>query len=108
MINTCKGIALLFPSGKQFVENFCVGFRGGVEQDHCPVMGAGQKLIHGIFPGGLLIVIPVGIGKAPKNCFIAQLLCQLQIFFAVDPLGWPIVFWELIAGNLPEQAFYFR
>ena len=52
-----EGVAQFFPTGKQFVQNGCVGFGGGVEQHHRAVVDPGQKFVEGLLLRGLGIVV---------------------------------------------------
>ena len=63
-----------------------------MQQHHRAVVGPGQELPEGFLLGGLGIVFPVHIGKAPEYRFVAQFLGHFQIFLAVDALGRPVEF----------------
>ena len=79
-----------------------------MEQHHGAVVGAGNELGKSRLCGGLLVVVPIHIGKAPENRFITQFLSHFQIFLTVDPLGRPVVFGQLLAGFFPEQILQLR
>lgn len=82
-----EAVAHLLPAGEQFVEDFPVGLRSGVQQHHRPVMGPGQQLGESLLRCGLGIVVPIHIGQAPENRLVAHGLGLLQVLLAVNPLG---------------------
>lgn len=54
-----------------------------MQQDHRTVVGPGDQLSHGVLCGGLFVIIPVLVGKAPKDRFITQFLGDFQIFLEI-------------------------
>ena len=42
-----------------------------------------QELVEGLLFGGLVILVPVYIGEAPEEGFVAEILCHLEIGLAV-------------------------
>lgn len=69
-----EGVPRLLPAGQQLIQNLGIGLRSRVEQNNCAVVSPGQQLLEGLFPGGLRVVVPIGVGKAPENGPVAQLL----------------------------------
>ena len=86
-----KGISHLFPFRQQLVENLPIGFGSIVEQHHSARVDAGQELVEGLLMGGLVILLPVHVGQAPEEGAIAQIFGHLQILFAVNALGRPVI-----------------
>ena len=68
-------------------------------------MGSGQELLERLIFGGLGIVFPVHIGKAPEYRFISQFLSHFQIFLAVDALGRAVEFWHFRTHGVPVEVF---
>ena len=75
-----------------------------MEQHHRPIVDPGDELRKSGVCRGLLVVVPIHIGKAPKHRLVAQLLGIAQIVLAVDPLGWTVVFGHFLAGDAAVQC----
>ena len=76
-----------------------------MEQHHGAVVDPGQKLGKCLFPGGLGVVVPVGIGKTPKNRPVAEALGGFQVGFAVSALGRALKFFHFLAGDGGVEVF---
>ncbi len=98
----------MLPAGEQFVKNFPVGLRSGVQQHHRPVMGPGQQLGESLLRCGLGIVVPIHIGQAPENRLVAHGLGLLQVLLAVNPLGRAVKFGNFLPGDGLVEFFQVR
>ena len=71
-----------------------------MQQHHCAGVGPRQQLGEGLLPGGLGIVVPVHVGKAPENRPVAQLLRHAQVFLTVYSLRRAVVFGHVLTGGV--------
>ena len=69
-------------------------------------MDSCQELVEGLLFGGLVILVPVYIGEAPEESFVAEILCHLKIGLAVYALRGPVIARHLLAGNFPVEILY--
>ena len=76
-----------------------------MKQHHRAVVGSGQKLGESCLLGGLGVVVPVHIGKAPEQGLISQFLGHFQVFLAVNSLGRPVEFGKLLADGFLVKRF---
>ena len=100
LLQVAEGIAHILPLGQQLIEDGGVGFGGGVEQHHRSVVDPGQQLGESFLLRGLVIVALVGIRKAPEYRPVTQIPGHFQILLAVNTLGRPVVFGQVLAGGL--------
>ena len=63
-----------------------------MEQDHCPVVEAARELFHGGVGVRLVLIVPVGVGQAPEDGFVAQRPGPLQALPGVKALGRAVEF----------------
>ena len=71
-----------------------------MQQNHHTGVGVGQDLFLCPHGGGLSVVIPVGIGVAPTDGLVAQLLGVFQILLAETSLGRAVIGGHLAADDL--------
>ena len=93
------------PLGQEFIQNLPVCLGGAVKQDNGAGVNAGQQLFEGLIFGGLLIFIPVHVGKAPEEGLISHITGHLQVAFTVLALGRPVIFFHGLAGGLLIKGF---
>ena len=74
-----------------------------MQQHHRAGVGPRQQLGEGLLPGGLGIVVPVHVGKAPENRPVAQSLRHAQVFLTVYPLRRAVVFGHVLTGGVLVQ-----
>ena len=78
LLHCAKPVAFFFPLGQQLIQDLRIGPGSGVEQHHRTGVGPGEELFQGLLPGGLVAVVPVGVGQAPEYRFVSQLLGVFQ------------------------------
>ena len=66
-----------------------------------------KQLIECLFLCGLVVLIPVHIGKAPEYGFIPQLLSHFQVIFTVDALRRSVKFFQLFPRGLFIQSCHY-
>ena len=63
----------------------------------------GEQLGVGLLRCGLVVGIPIHVGKAPEHCLVAQFLSQFQVLLTVFPLRGPVEVGQFLPGDLLIQ-----
>ena len=77
-----------------------------MEQNDSSGMNPSKKFRESFFFGGLVILIPVYVSKAPEETFVTEFFCHLKVGFTVFSLMRPIVFGHILSGYVFIGSFY--
>ena len=106
IVKGSERISHLFPFPQQFIQDLAVGAGGAVEQDDGAGVDASEQFIEGFLMGGLFILIPVDIGKAPEEGVISHVFGHLEVFGAVFTLRRPVISGHGLSGDILVELFY--
>ena len=76
-----------------------------MQQHDGAVVDAGQQLVKGLLSGGLVVGVPVDVGKAPEHGFVAERLCHFKVALAELALWRPVDFLHLLTRHLFIERF---